>query len=166
MVEVRDEVQLFRSIVLCIAIVFALTGIRASHAGSATWNPNPTSSDWNTVSNWTPATVPNGPLDVATFATSSMTAVTISADVEAKQIVFSPGASAYTIAPANESADLTLDAPGITNNSGIVQQFGGDTKFNHVFLNIENGATAGHLTGILSRRQLFLHRRSWNSLSY
>ena len=36
-------------------------------AGSATWNSNPVSNDWNTAANWTPATVPNGPEDIATF---------------------------------------------------------------------------------------------------
>jgi hypothetical protein len=38
----------------------------ASGPGSATWKLNPGSGDWNTASNWMPATVPNGPSDVAT----------------------------------------------------------------------------------------------------
>ena len=41
--------------------------IQVSQAGSATWNLNPASDLWSTASNWTPATVPNGPADTATF---------------------------------------------------------------------------------------------------
>jgi hypothetical protein len=32
-----------------------------AHAGSAQWNLNPISGDWNTAENWTPMAVPNGP---------------------------------------------------------------------------------------------------------
>jgi hypothetical protein len=42
------------------------------YAGSATWKSEPTSSDWNTASNGTPETVPNGSSDVATFGTSTV----------------------------------------------------------------------------------------------
>src|SRR5438552_7700893 len=52
-----------------------LLSIQSSRAGSATWNLNPTSGDWNTASNWTPATVPNGPDDTATFGVSNITFV-------------------------------------------------------------------------------------------
>lgn len=51
-----------------------LLAIRA-YAGSATWNLNPATSDWNTPVNWTPASVPNGPADTATFAVSSTSPV-------------------------------------------------------------------------------------------
>src|SRR4029453_12834390 len=43
--------------------------------GGPTWNLNPASGDWNTASNWTPATVPNGPAYTATFDVSNMTFV-------------------------------------------------------------------------------------------
>ena len=43
-----------------------------AHAGSATWNLNPTSDDWNTADNWTPNTVPNDPADIATFGLSNL----------------------------------------------------------------------------------------------
>ena len=46
-----------------------------SFAGSATWNLNPTSGDWNTAENWTPNTVPNSTTDIATFGASSVTEV-------------------------------------------------------------------------------------------
>jgi autotransporter-associated beta strand protein len=128
-----------------LSVLLIVVGVNLVQAGSATWNVSPGSGDWNTATNWTPATVPNGPSDVATFGRSSITAISISTDVEVKQIVFSPGASAYTIAPANDMADLTLDAPGIANNSGIVQQFGGDTKFNSAGVILQMGSTAGNL---------------------
>jgi hypothetical protein len=49
--------------------IFILTSsfILDAHAGSATWNFSPSSGDWSTAANWTPATVPNGPADIATF---------------------------------------------------------------------------------------------------
>src|SRR5439155_17434789 len=39
----------------------------SGRAGSATWNLNPMSGDWNTAANWTPATVPNSPADTASY---------------------------------------------------------------------------------------------------
>ena len=64
-------------------------------AGNATWNLSPASGDWNTAENWVPATVPNGPTDTATFASSMVTDVSISAGVEVDGIVFDPGAVAF-----------------------------------------------------------------------
>ena len=92
-------------------------------AGSATWNLNPTSGDWNTAANWTPATIPNGPADIGTFSSSSRTSLSLSAATEVSEIVFNPGASAFTIAPkASDQVNvLTISGAGITNNSGITQ---------------------------------------------
>jgi hypothetical protein len=67
--------------------------LSAVYAGSATWNLNPTSGEWNTAANWTPATVPDGPSDVATFGLSNQTSVVLNANVELDQIVFDTGAS-------------------------------------------------------------------------
>jgi hypothetical protein len=47
----------------------------SSFAGSATWKKSPATNDWQTASNWTPRTVPNGPGDTATFASSNQTGV-------------------------------------------------------------------------------------------
>jgi hypothetical protein len=68
-----------------------------AQAGSATWNLNPTSGDWNTAANWTPATVPNGADDVATFATSDITSVDFSGFTTLFGIDFGPGADAFTL---------------------------------------------------------------------
>lgn len=70
---------------------------RTVSAGSATWNLNPASGDWNTASNWMPATVPNGLADTATFDISNTTNVSLSAAVEVDGILFDTGTSACTI---------------------------------------------------------------------
>ncbi len=108
--------------------------------GSATWNSNPTTGDWNTAANWSPATVPNGPDDVASFATSSKTAVTLSATTEVDSIVFAAGASAFTIQMASSFLPLNVTGAGVINNSGTTQNFVvGATAF----LNFSGTATAG-----------------------
>jgi autotransporter-associated beta strand protein len=93
-----------------------------AHAGSATWDLNPGSGDWNTAANWTPMTVPNASTDTATFALSNTTAISISANTEVNGITFTPAASAYTIT-VNPNLTLTISGTGITNNSGATQNF-------------------------------------------
>jgi autotransporter-associated beta strand protein len=138
---------------LCALVL--LFSIQASRAGSATWNLNSTSGDWNTATNWTPATVPNGPTDAATFDVSNTTAISFRAFflTEVNEIVFNAGASAFTF--NGYSSYLTLSGVGITNNSGITQNFvntpvdydGGEIAFT-------NSATAGSLT-------VFINNGSW-----
>lgn len=98
----------------------ALISFSLSHvasAASATWLENPPSGDWNSASNWTPMTVPNGPNDTATFSTTNQTNVSLSANTEVNGIVFAQGASQYTI--RNDSNfTLTISGMGIINNSG------------------------------------------------
>ncbi len=96
-------------------------GLQA-YAGSATWNLNPISGDWNTAENWSPATVPNGSADTATFASSQITDVSISAAVEVDGIVFNEGADAFTI-NNQPGVALTISGAGISNNSGLLQNF-------------------------------------------
>ena len=108
---------------LLIALVLCLT-IQSTFAGSATWKTDPVSNDWNTAANWTPETVPNGPEDVATFATYTKANIRTSRNIEVNGIVFGVGASPFRISPGNFSFDeviLTLSGTGITNNSGIAQ---------------------------------------------
>ena len=113
-------------------------------AGSATWNLNPASGDWNIAVNWTPSTVPNNPSDTATFDHSNLTGVSLSAAVEVNGITFNPGASAFTIT-ASPSTFLTISGAGITNNSGVAQAFVTDSSPSLYFTNT---ATAGELTSI------------------
>jgi fibronectin-binding autotransporter adhesin len=117
--------------------------IHLANAGSATWKPSPASGNWNTPSNWIPATVPNGPSDTATFASSNTTALSFSASVEVNGIVYGLGASAFTTSVL-PSQVLTLSGVGIANNSGIVQNFSLGT--NPTEIDFTNSATAGTLT--------------------
>src|SRR5690242_18349898 len=103
-----------------IIYIFSLLIAAHSFAASATWNLNPVDNDWNNPANWTPNTVPNGPNDVATFEASNQTAVIISSSTEVNELIFSPGASGFTI---NVSAGqtFTVSGTGITNSTGISQ---------------------------------------------
>ena len=121
-------------------------------AGSATWSPNPVSGDWNTAANWTPPTVPNGAADTATFESSNVTDVTLLAPttVELDGIVFSPGASAFTITLtgpfAQGVAQLTISGTGITNNSEITQNFVTNHDSGNALIVFAGNATAGNAT--------------------
>ncbi len=119
------------------SLIFILTGF--VYAGSAQWNLNPTSGDWNTAANWTPVTVPNGPADTATFGLSNTTDVSISASTEVNEIVFTAAATNPYFIEIRGDDGLTLSGTGITNNSGITQalevDFGG--------LRFLNSSTAG-----------------------
>jgi len=133
---------------IILAAVSILTPTVAQ-AGSATWDLNPTSGDWNTAANWTPMTVPNGPADIATFDLSNSTGVLISANTEVNAITFTPAATnPYTIT-ASAGLVLTLSGAGITNNSGTAQNFiaapsaGGANAIRLLFT---NSATAGSAT--------------------
>ena len=83
---------------LMLAAVLLLLPL-TSHGDSATWKAAPGSGDWNTASNWTPATVPNGSSDTATFSISSIVGVSISQNVDLAEAVFTAGASAYKSRP-------------------------------------------------------------------
>jgi autotransporter-associated beta strand protein len=115
-------------------------------AGSATWNLNPTSGDWNTAANWTPATVPNGALDVATFGSSTRTTISVATDTDVSEIVFGPDANGYAITPSlnTPSTELTISGAGITNNSGRTQNFraaASGSRYSGIVFT--NSATAG-----------------------
>jgi hypothetical protein len=166
---------------------FIVTAIRCSlmflipalaYAGSAEWNLNPTSGDWNTAANWTPMTVPNGPADVATFGASNSTAISLSANTIVNGITFTPAASNYTITGSSQLlVDLTLSGVGITNNSGTTQNFvtegsgriyltdhataGSSTTFtNFNFMIFLNNSTAGSATFINNSGSTFLEHSS------
>jgi autotransporter-associated beta strand protein len=110
-------------------------------AGSATWNLNPASDDWYTAANWTPATVPNDPSDIATFDVSNVTTISL-AYVDLSEIIFNPGASPFTL--STYGSELSFYGAGITNNSGVVQRLGGDSGYSEI--NFYNSATAGENT--------------------
>ncbi|HEY2711749.1 MAG TPA: autotransporter-associated beta strand repeat-containing protein [Chthoniobacterales bacterium] len=128
-----------------LSILFSQAGI----GGSAQWSATPTSSDWNTAANWVPNTVPNGPDDIATFGRSRTTVVTVSSDVQVSEIVFSRRASAYSIAPANDTTNLTVSGGGVINNSTIEQNLGGVVgPSSESYLIFDGSSTSGVLTTI------------------
>lgn len=94
-------------------------------AGSATWNLNPANGNWNQAANWTPAQIPNGPGDVATFGVSNTTQISVAAnaDTEVDRIVFNAGASTYTITNSSTDGMFTISGAGVINNSGVTQNF-------------------------------------------
>jgi outer membrane autotransporter protein len=110
-----------RVVAVIVALVLA-TSAGPLLADSSTWSPTPATGDWNTAVNWTPAAVPNGASDVATFGMSSVTAVSTSSDTTVDSVVFSAGASSFTISvgPAN---NMTIDGSGLVNHSASVQNF-------------------------------------------
>jgi autotransporter-associated beta strand protein len=112
------------------AIVTMMASTCTLEAGSATWNLNPVNNHWSKAQNWTPATVPYGENDVATFETSNVTHVILGPTQNGDAgnplggIVFGPSASAYTItmtAVFGQTSYLAFYGAGITNNSGTTQ---------------------------------------------
>ena len=132
---------------LVAAALLFVAAQRPSLAGSATWATNPTSGEWNTAANWVPNTVPNSMTDVATFATSNVTDVINSnVIVNLDSLVFSPGASQYTISALD---NIELYGPGIVNNSGILQSFIVSAFF------FKNSATAGDMVNFTTAGGVF-----------
>ena len=130
--------------ILRAALLPFLLSAASSFAGSATWNLNPTSDDWNIAANWTPATVPNGPNDTATFDKSNVTRPSISAATVVDGIVFAPAAPAFTLT-VNPSEGLTISGAGVTNSSGNAQTFVADAILNGSvgIIDFTGNATAG-----------------------
>jgi hypothetical protein len=123
--------------------------VETSQGGSATWLSNPSSGNWNTNANWTPNTgYPNGPSDVATFDVSSTTSISVSGNVEVAGIVFN--SSNFTITP-NLGIILTIGGTGITNNSGITQNFATSGSGSQIAsILFTNNATAGSETAFVN----------------
>jgi autotransporter-associated beta strand protein len=128
-------------------VFIAVISLQTSVADIATWNTNPSSSEWNTAMNWTPPSIPNGPSDIATFDSSNITGVSLSADTEVNGIMFDAGASAFTIT-ASPLFTFVINGVGITNSSGITQNFvaAADNTGNRGQIFFTNSATAGTLT--------------------
>jgi autotransporter-associated beta strand protein len=149
---------------LIVASCLFACALPPAHGGSATWNLNPGTGTWNTAGNWTPATVPNGPSDVATFGVSNLTDLTIKSAVEVSAIDFTAGASAFTIS-ALPRVTLTISGTGVSNDSGIGQNFAAsDNSSGAGAIVFMGSATAGdgntytnnaHSTGLAASTQFF-----------
>ena len=96
-------------------------------AGSATWNGNPVDNQWYNPNNWTPATVPDGPTDIATFGTTSQPAITISDSSDhatvLNGITFNSNASTYILTVPSTQNNLSFMGNGVVNNSSQTQTF-------------------------------------------
>jgi len=114
-----------------------LSSLQTSRADSATW-VGAHSSDWDSASNWTPQTVPNGAADTATFHFASSNSPTLSLNTEVNGIVFD--FSFFTIF-ASFPFTLTLSGAGVTNTAGGVENF-----IVQGAMSFTNNATAGSLT--------------------
>ncbi len=123
-----------------------LLSLSAAYAGSATWKSTPATGSWNTAGNWTPATIPNGPADTASFGVSSITGLSLAANVEVNAIVYNAGATAFTTSVPSPLI-LTISGTGITNNSGVNQAFTPGVNGSVAgVINFTNNATSGSQT--------------------
>jgi autotransporter-associated beta strand protein len=104
-------------------------------AQDATWQLNPGSGDFNTATNWSPATVPTG---TAFFGTSNTTALSFSSPTtNVGGWTFNAGASNYTFTNVNVVK---------LNGAGIVVNGGSATFVNGNLLQFQNSSTAGNAT--------------------
>ncbi|MBA3963508.1 MAG: autotransporter-associated beta strand repeat-containing protein [Chthoniobacterales bacterium] len=132
--------KLNRATRLVLLLAPSLFTVASGHAGSATWSLNPSSSDWNTETNWTPESVPNGPEDTATFDVSNQAVVRFTTGISVAAIVFNPGVGSYSI---TTRYNLDFFGNGIVNESSVTQNFrAGDVAGS---FNFHNNATAGNV---------------------
>jgi hypothetical protein len=129
-----------------LSVVLWCLALQSSYAGSATWNLSPTSGDWNTAANWTPATIPNSSTDVASFGPSSITSVSNGTAMSLGGITFATNAPAYTIAA--QAAILSFYGAGVVNNSAAIQNLSAinDLQSGLPAFAFYNSATSGSST--------------------
>lgn len=82
-------------------------------AGSATWKSGAQDTSWFNPANWNPATVPNGPTDVASFGVTNFSFIT-GMGASLSQIDFAANASTYQI--TLDSGSHTIGGAGITGS--------------------------------------------------
>ena len=138
------------------AVVALVLCTCTAKAGSATWNLNPVTNQWNDPQNWTPITVPYGENDVATFETSNVTDVMLGVTPNGDagnvvgSIVFPPTASVYTItmsAVYGQTSYIAFNGAGIINKSGITQNLvaanSGTAPIDSARIYFDNSSSAG-----------------------
>jgi hypothetical protein len=113
-------------------------------AQNATWLGNAGSADYNTATNWSPATVPTG---TASFGATTTPNLSFSADTTVGGWTFASGASAYTFTNLPFHV-LTFDGAGIVINGGSA------SITNNSFLFFRNSSTAGS-AGITNDSNMF-----------
>ena len=108
----------------------------AAPAFAETWLANPGSSDFNTASNWDPASVP---LAVAAFGNSSITTLTFSGSRNIDGFQLNAGAPAYTF-NLTSGFGLRFNGDGIVNNSSNAPTFNVTSSL----LEFDNASSAGN----------------------
>ncbi len=100
---------------ICLVVVTSCLISTGAQAQDATWLASPGSGDFNTGTNWTPATVPTG---TATFGTSNTTSITFSntSTTIVGSFQFNAGVPAYTFTLTGTSS-LEFNGTGVVNNS-------------------------------------------------
>jgi hypothetical protein len=129
--EMKTKSRSISYIVYSIMAAGLLLTVQISLAGSATWLLSPQDSAWENVNNWTPGGPPNGPSDVATFASPGF--VNISTSEEVNSIVFTSDAFSFDVSIL-ENGQLIIGGRGVTNNNNYWQTFyikGGVISFNN-----------------------------------
>ena len=129
-----------------ITVAALLLTAQISLAGSATWLASPQDSAWENANNWTPGGPPNGPSDLATFAQSSQTNVSISTSEEVNSIVFTSNSAAYDFAigacnGASCGGELIISGAGVNNNSSVEQNFRAANLGQIIFNNASTAAS-------------------------
>ena len=119
--------------VLLFSGAFLFAALTTLQAGSATWT-GAASTTWSDPANWTPATVPNSPTDVATFGLSLQTHP-VPSNIDLDAMIFYPGASYYFMYP--ETVDYY--GAGVVNNSSYTQDF----SLHASEITFHNSASAG-----------------------
>jgi hypothetical protein len=120
----------------------------AAAAGDCMWGTQPASGDWNTATNWNPASVPTS---TATFGASSRTGIVFSSSSNAtvESIAFTADAPPYTFTFTTPDAAvpaLTITGAGVSTDSPNPQRFvvaSAAQDYEQVLLKFENSATAG-----------------------
>ena len=114
----------------------ALLAATSAHAQS-TWTP--VTGDFNTATNWTPATVPTG---TAFFGPASVTSLSFSAPTTLGGFTFNAGAPAYSFSlPFLPATTLTFTGAGIINNSSNAPSF---SLASGSSFSLTNSSTAGN----------------------
>jgi len=130
---------------LLILLTLTFTCTLHAYAGSATWNLNPVSGDWNDAANWTPETVPSVPGDIASLGLSNITDLFVNNSIEMAEVFFEAEASPYEISLQGRFNYVVLSGPGLVNDSGNAQAFLLDQSNT---LQFYSTASAGDLTEI------------------
>ncbi len=114
----KNVMRIFR-LLLPLAIA---ASIPITRADNGTWLANPVDNNWNNPSNWSSGTVPGG-LDTATYGTSSITSIVVTAYSGLLDFHFQAGASAYTITYNIPDYFFFTSDGGVVNDSGVMQNF-------------------------------------------